>query len=100
MLTVTFRAKPQSVQDFQTLQFRDVVYIPKIKKNHCSMSAFRISKAYGCYANSDLFENMIRGTVKKMVGDYIILDNLPDSVTVEDGFLKTVTITIPDEKTY
>lgn len=97
-LTVTFKTKPVRYQDLGDLQYYDYIKIPKITRNHCNMAAFRTSKRFGGYANSDLFPAMINGAVKKIIpkGKFRT-DQTPEGVTIEPGYLSTVTITLEDK---
>jgi hypothetical protein len=65
------------------------------------MSAFRQHPQLGSYANSDLFLGMVRRKLIGMgVAARVVLENeegkvaIPECVTVEPGFLATVTITL------
>jgi len=90
-MKVQFKAK--SVQR----QAGEVVQVPTIKSIHCDMSAFRSSRRFGAYANSDLFPAMINRAVKAMIPDgCILVNNPPAGVMVERGFLAVVTIEVPD----
>ena len=97
MARISFKAKKQDIQDLRDKTWRSSVRVPRIKKSHCDMSAFRKHKRFGSYANSDLFENMINGHIRKLIPDgFIRLDELPPGVEVFAGFLVTVNIEIPE----
>lgn len=96
MPSVTFRGKPETIYNMDdTVAYRRIK-VPALERRHCDMHAFRTHRRYGSYANSDLFPSMLRRAVKAAgVPDYIRLDRIPPSVTVdESGFLANVTIQI------
>lgn len=98
MARISFKAKTQEIQDLRDKTWRSSVRVPRIKKSHCDMEAFRRHKRYRAYANSDLFEGMINGYVKRLFPDgWVRLDELPPGVEVFAGFLVTVNIEIPEE---
>ena len=93
-LTITFRAKVHRIEADPPY---DMVNVPELKSSHADRDAFRRSRRFGAYANSDLFESMIRRAAREAgVGLCLRLDRLPPAVTVAPGFLATVTITVPD----
>lgn len=67
---------------------------PKLKPHHADMSWFRTSKAYGAYANSDLFPAMLELIGKRFFPKgAVFLDDIGPNVSVnQDGFLATVSI--------
>lgn len=93
-LTVQFKAKPY------TCGGALLVKVPELKRYHASMDAFRRSRAFGGFANSDMFPAMLNGAVRKFLGTLTInADIPPEGVTVETGsLLATVTIELPDAR--
>jgi hypothetical protein len=72
---------------------RAFVRAPALKRSHCDMNAFRSSREFSSYANSDLFESILaRAKARSPLAKPIFLDSVPDGVTVEtNGFFATVT---------
>jgi hypothetical protein len=73
------------------------IQVPTLKRCHCDMREFRQHPKYGSYANSDLFEGMLRGIRSSLFGEsgVLKLDSIPDGVTVDtSGFLAQVTIEV------
>lgn len=100
MPLITFKAKPIDVYNADdTFAFRQVK-VASIGTQHCDMAAFRCSKAFGGYANSQLFPAMLKRALRDNgVGATLRLDQLPACVTVDDsGFLAVVTIDLPDAR--
>lgn len=97
-LKIQFKAKQRTVHNMDNSIHYVKIDVPKITRNHCDMHAFRVSRRFGGYANSDLFLGMIRGELKRLgIGEIVKLDNVPDSMTVDGtGFLSVVTILVPD----
>lgn len=92
---IVFRAKIEDVFDCETnkVTFRRIK-VPVLKRSHCDMQAFRMSRAFGSYANSDLFPSIL-GRVRSSIAKdgYLRLDWLPENVSVDtSGFLAKVTI--------
>lgn len=94
---LTFRGKPE------TIWFGDVprkrVKVPAFTRSHCNMEAFRSSRKFGPYANSDLFPALLAREVKlAKVPPYIYADeSLPSGVTLDtSGFLWKVTISFEE----
>lgn len=100
-LTVTFRAKPDAWGR---------IVVPTLTRSHCDMNAFRQSRAFGSYANSDLFVALLTRSVTRLCPDvlytakgerrhYINVDALPTGVSIQRGsLLATVTLNLPDER--
>ena len=70
-------------------------------RKHCpDMQAWRSSRAWGSYANSDLFPAILKGAAKKAglePGRLIRLDRWPEGATIDtSGFLAVITIDVPD----
>lgn len=95
MPTITFKAKPETIYNMDgSIAYRRLKK-PDFKQKHCDMQAFRDHPQFGSYANSDLFPSLLKRATRH-IGEYIRLDQpLPAGVVMEDGFLHTVTITIP-----
>lgn len=93
-MNITFKAKVRKVYNHDDTLAYQYVPVPKITRNHCDMHAFRTSKRFGSYANSDLFLGMLaRYLRERQIPKELRLDQLPDGVTVDDsGFLAVVTI--------
>jgi hypothetical protein len=91
---IEFKGKVRTVYNVDDTVAYRFISVPKIARNHCNMQAFRVSRKFGSYANSDLFLGMMRGELESRgIRDRIKLDSLPDGVTVdESGFLAVVTI--------
>lgn len=90
-MTITIRAKRRT--DYAG---REYLELPVLARRHCDMNAARQHPRYGAYANSDLFPGMLRH-IRAGVLDgapRLYVDQLPDNVTIEPGFLDTVTITV------
>lgn len=101
-LTVTFKAKARCAYYIDGTYAYRYVNVPKtFGRQHYDIQAFRDSRRYGMYANSDFLPSMIRHAVERAgvrPGGRLKLDGpLPDGVTVdESGFLAVVSIVIPD----
>lgn len=96
MPTITFKAKQRPVYNMDdSLAYIDIK-VPAIKTNHCDMQAFRTHAKYGSYANSDLFQGMLKCALKQAgVPSYLKIGSLPECVEIdESGFLTKVTITL------
>lgn len=100
MIAVTFKGKPETVYNHDNTVAYQRIKVPRLTRTHADMDAFRKSRAFGSYANSDLFPAMLTRAVKSAgISDYVRLDRLPDCVTVDAaGFLASVTITLPDKR--
>jgi hypothetical protein len=99
MLKITFRAKAETRTSYEEEKPREyaALSVPELDRRHCDMNAFRASRRFGSYANSDLFPQMLRRAVAQMVGPRIRLDQpLPRGVAVQPGFLHTCTIELED----
>lgn len=94
MPTIEFRAKIQSVYTPENEHAYDLVKVPAIKRSHCDMAAFRASRRFGSYANSDMFPGMLRRALNGLgIRSHIRLDQLPEGVSVDtSGFLAKVRI--------
>lgn len=90
-MSITFKAKPIQLYNHDDTPSYQVVKIPKLTRQHCDMAALRKrSDRLGQFANSDLFENLLRRTFKERFGQHteaFRLDQLPDGVSVELGSL-------------
>jgi hypothetical protein len=98
MLTIQFRAKIVTIYyTDDTIAYRRIK-IPSIARHHCDMNAFRRSRKFGAYANSDLFLAMVTRALKENgIANFLRMGALPEGVAVdESGFLAGVTITLPD----
>lgn len=97
MTTIQFKAKIETISIIEGGKvLRDIptVKVPQIKRRHCDMHEFRKHAKYGTYANSDFFEKMINADIKKEFGEYIRVDQERAGVTIEPGFLASVTLAI------
>jgi len=96
MPTITFKAKPKPVYQMNGLFAYNEIKVPVIKTSHCDMQAFRSHNRYGPYANSDLFQSILkRDLIKLGVRDWLRTDCLPNCVSIDDsGFLAKITITL------
>ena len=92
-MIITFKSKPKGhyiIRDGKAVSVFGVK-VPEIKRIHCDMNAFRTSKKFGSYANSDLFLAMLKRFLRENnVPKIIEIDNLPDFVTVKSGFMAVV----------
>jgi hypothetical protein len=96
MLTIKIKSKVKTMQYVDGTLAYQYINVPTLTRAHCDMPAFRDSKAYGSYANSDLFPSMLAG-IKKTVAPkgYIRLDDIPTNVSIDStGFLATLTISV------
>lgn len=101
--TITFKAKRHRAEYAgHPESHSEYIDVPIIERKHCDMNAFRVSSKFGSYANSDLFPAMIRRELKSLgIGDRLNFEDqfgryeIPVCVTIEKGFLDTVTITLP-----
>lgn len=68
--------------------------LPIFHKSHCNMAEFRAHSRYGAFANSDIFPSVLARIRRDIAGDSGILyaGNLPENVSIERGFLDTITI--------
>lgn len=92
-MRVSFKAKAEPVGD------RLLVKVPKIEPRHTDRAEWRASKAFGGFANSDLFPGLLRRQVRNIIGDRscLWLDQLPAGVEADtSAFLATITITIKE----
>lgn len=97
--SITFLGKPVEVYDTDGDLVRRSLKVPEIKRSHCDMAAFRQSRRFGPYANSDLFRGMVTRELRALgIGRTIDTNNPPDAVTLdESGFLVKATITFPEK---
>ena len=95
-MTVQFKAKVRTVYNMDDTPAYRYVPVPKIARHHCDMQAFRNSRRFGGYANSDLFLGLLRRELSTIgIRELIRLDQVPDGVTVDQsGFLAVVTIEV------
>ena len=98
MATISFKAKVESVTYVgDSLPSYRRIKIPELKRNHCDMAQFRHHPKYGSFANSDLFQGILRRIKAEIFNgrDYLRLDAIPAGVTVdESGFLADVTFSV------
>ena len=96
MARIIFATKLKLIKDDAGNVVKRLAKVPKIKKNHCQMSEFRDSShKLSAYANSDFFEGMLASELRKLnIKEYIDIGDLPEFVSIENGFLTTVTIDI------
>ena len=96
-MEIKFKAK--HVISVRDEDWRALLKIPAITRKHCDMAAARASKRFGMYANSDMFESMVRGLLRKQYPTgYIDRDEPPAGVRVIPGsMLCTVIIDLPDQ---
>ena len=102
-MNIQFKAKLSEGCDPRTGKMYKLARVPEIKRTHCDMAAFRKSRAYGGFANSDLFPGMLKGIRRKIFGEAGVWRsdrNYPE-VTVDDtGFLAVFTVVLEDGKRY
>ena len=73
------------------------IQVPTLKRCHCDMREFRQHPKWGSYANSTLFDGILREIRTRHFGGsgVLKLDSIPDGVTVDtSGFLAQVTIEV------
>jgi hypothetical protein len=96
-LTISFKTKIKPVYYADNSLAYEGAPLPKKLAPYADKAVFRQSRRFGSYANSDLFEALLQREVKRLgVPAYLKVGALPDCVTIELGFLATVTINIPD----
>lgn len=100
-MRVTFKAKPEKRWSYDAegaaTEYLELT-VPEIERKHCDMRAFRMSRRFGGFANSDMFPAMVRRAVAEVVGPRVRLDQAaPAGVTVQPGFLHTVTIELAEK---
>ena len=94
-MIIEFKCKAQERQIIvnDTFKTANCVKVPDITTIHCDMNAFRNSKKFGSWANSDLFTAMVKRELRNLnIGKFIDVDDLPDYITVKSGFLSVTTI--------
>jgi len=96
MPRITFKAKVEPIYDVDGTLAYELVKVPEITRAHCDMHAFRTHAKFRSYANSDLFQNVLKRALKAQgVASHLRLDALPSNVTVNtSAFLATVTIDV------
>lgn len=96
-LIISFRGKPEAIWHGEVKRLR--VKVPEIARSHCDMSAFRNSRRFGSYANSDLFPALLARELKAMkLPPYLYADELPPGVEMDTTkFLWAVKITVADQ---
>jgi hypothetical protein len=100
--TITFKAKRRIVEYAGHPELHaEYIEVPVIERKHCNVNAFRSDSRFGAYANSDLFGAVLRRELTRLgIGKRITFEDqfgkypIPESVTIEPGFLDTVTITL------
>lgn len=73
------------------------IQVPTLKRCHCDMREFRQHPKWGSFANSDLFDGILRGIRTRVFGEsgVLKLDAVPDGVQVDtSGFLAQVTVEV------
>lgn len=90
-LLVTFKAKADAGH----------IRLPTLARRHCDLHAFRMSRRFGMYANSDMFPSMLNRAVQEAARaggmvNFIDAATPPPGFTVTPGFLHTVTVELPD----
>lgn len=98
-MQIKFRGKIREMRYTDGTLARRYISVPKIQRHHCDMGAFRSSRRFGSYANSDLFPAMINRELERLGIRRLAIDleNVPECVSVDQsGFLAAVTIEVPD----
>lgn len=96
-MMITFRAKVREIHDGDVR--RRYVPIPVLDRRHCNMDAFRSSRRFGPYANSDFFKGMLARIRKDALhgSPWLYLDSAGPGVNVDTSdFLAKVTITVDE----
>ena len=78
---------------------RQFVRVPTFNRNHCSdLQAFRTSRRFGGYANSDLFPAILQRAVSSAgIGSPLFLDDIPPAVVVlQLSFFSVIQIQFTD----
>lgn len=99
MLKIAFKAKIKYIDNPNNSSSKAYIAVPTFTANHCNMGAFRQSKRFGAYANSNLFPAVLARLRGDLFGVRMIikLSDLPNCVTVDTSkFLAVVTITVED----
>lgn len=97
-MQIVFKTKFKPVRYVDGSRAHEGASLPKQLSPYADKDAFRRSRRFGSYANSDLFESLLQREMKRLgVPGYLKLGQLPECVTVETGFMSTVTIHISDE---
>ncbi len=97
MNEINFKVKPEKIWHGDVARFR--VKVPEIGRRHCNMDAFRKSRRFGSYANSDIFPAMLARGLKQegVPSHWYDGDALPPCVSVDNsGFLWAVKIILPE----
>jgi hypothetical protein len=98
-LALQFKTKLQTIEFCDGTPKREFYNVPAFTRNHCqNLQAFRTSKRFGAYANSDFFPGILRGAVRALgIGSRLYLNAVPDTVTINNrGFLAVVTIELSE----
>ena len=109
-MLIKFKGKTQTVYNMDDTICYQYVKVPKLTRGHCDMAAFRNSRRFGAYANSDMFLNMLTSVIlphlkKQYVTNrrtlseshHIRLDNLPSHIKANTlGPLTEIIITLED----
>jgi len=73
----------------------EYIKIPKIKRIHCDINSFDKNPKFRPFTNSSLFDSMIQRELRKMgIEGLKEIKDLPSYITVERGFLSTITINL------
>jgi hypothetical protein len=100
-MKIQFKTKVQGFQNEAGEPVGCILVPSELTRKHCpDMNAWRMSRAFGGYANSDMFGAILKGAAKKAglePGRLIRLDRWPEGATIDTtGFLAVVTIDVPD----
>jgi len=91
MPRVTFKAKPETVYNFDGTPAFTWIKVPALSAKHCDMSAFRRDPVFGGFANSDILPGILARALNVAgIGSHIKLDSIPACVTVTPGPLLSV----------
>jgi len=95
MKQVEFKTKIKTMYDPKDVELYKYVEVPKFKRGHCDMPAFRKHKTFGAYANSDMFESMLERACKEKLqygsNRILHLDKMPPGVSIDKSkFLAVV----------
>jgi hypothetical protein len=98
-MSIQFKAKPIQIYNYDDTPSHLIVKIPKLTRHHCDMAAMRKRQdQLGRFADSDIFEAMLRRSFSDKFGqytEYFRLDQLPEEVEItENAFLVTVHINL------
>lgn len=96
MAKISFRTKMIKVHNPDDTFAFTQINVPEFKRHHCDMAAFRAHPKYRSYANSDLFNSILKRIKRDIApSGWWKFEELPIGVTVEtNGFFATFTFEV------